>query len=178
MSNRSYAGRWRRDETYDEWKKEHRKEIEEGPGSTGVLLVVEEVVEWCGRRGCGSGRESAFCLLAPLEQQKRTSGAIFVATLSLSMSPVDRPRHSCRAVVIGGVGTKSCSQYDIFPSPCSVESQKICVPTRYLYHKVCVCRSLLLIQFWDVSHRKHAILPSVQAARSLQPSTGLKLDQS
>jgi hypothetical protein len=54
----------------------------------------------------------------------------------------------CRAVVMGGVRTKklaTCPLDDIFLS-FFVKSQEKAVPSRYLYHKVCICRSLLPTQ--------------------------------
>jgi hypothetical protein len=88
------------------------------------------VVVWFGRKVWEVGEQRPY-LLAPLETTE-IRALCFVAALSLSISPVDRPRHGLchRAVVIEAVRTKAGDFVlnDIFPLP-PFEVLGKCLPT-------------------------------------------------
>jgi hypothetical protein len=138
-------------------------------------------VVWCGRRGVWEWERASLCLLAPLE----TAGwlrALFVAALSLSMSPVDRPRHGYRAEIMGCVRTEKLAA-DLFLLLNMTYSLS-------LFCGVCITRCVYAGHYCSVNNPSgpHGFLGcvppksihtrNVQAARSLQPSTGLMLSQS
>jgi len=70
-----------------------------GGSGSGSMVWEERVWEL----GVGVGENTLFVSAA----RKQQNGALLVAPLSLSISPVDRPRHkACRAMAMGGARTK------------------------------------------------------------------------